>query len=162
MWYRHVPRGKGVLRTPPIETDGRWQHGSVATALYLADTPATALAEWYRWLAESEIPPGNTLPRDLWSIEVDVEVADLSTAERLEEWGLARPEPDRQLWPSYQAVGERIWRDGWAGLIAPSAALPAGLVLCLFSLGTSMERVRPLASPHRWDELPPPPRGMRT
>jgi RES domain-containing protein len=162
LWFRHVPGGKDVLRRPPQATDGRWQRGQVVSAVYLADTPATALSEWYRWLAESEIPPGETLPRDIWSIDLDVDVADLSTPERLAEWNLPLPAPDRRAWKKFQEVGERVWRDGWPGLVAPSAARPEGLVICLFWREPTMRGARPVPPPERWDDLPPPPRGMRT
>ncbi len=47
-----------------VETDGRWRHGTVVRALYLADTAQTAIAEWYRYLAERGLPPSQAIPHD--------------------------------------------------------------------------------------------------
>ena len=58
----------------------RWARGSVAPALYLADSEATVWSEWYRGLAEASVPPRRWLPRDLWELEVDVDVADVDGA----------------------------------------------------------------------------------
>jgi hypothetical protein len=56
-WIKHTYPGSPPLpeREPP--PDNRWQRGDVVDALYLADTEATAWAEWYRHLAERMIPP---------------------------------------------------------------------------------------------------------
>lgn len=51
-WIRHAPHRSWLLGRAAEATDGRWQHGEVVRALYLADEPATAIAEWYRLLAE--------------------------------------------------------------------------------------------------------------
>jgi len=48
-WVRHVPHGSPLLGRADESTDGRWQLGAVVRGLYLADEPATAVAEWYRW-----------------------------------------------------------------------------------------------------------------
>ena len=125
-WIKHTYPGSPPLpeRDPP--PDNRWQRGDVVDALYLADTEATAWAEWYRHLAERMIPPLAQMPRELWTWQVDVEVADLSTPERLAEVGLEPPTPGRHSWCAYQRVGEQLSKDGWMGLFAPSAARPDG------------------------------------
>jgi RES domain-containing protein len=147
-------------REPP--PDNRWQRGEVVDALYLADSEATAWAEWYRHLAELAIPPLAQMPRELWTWEVDIEVADLASSDRLSAVGLAPPTPGRKGWPAYQSVGEQLWRDGWSGLIAPSAARPEGRVLCLFRHGATVDGARPMPPPRRISEPPPPPSGLRT
>lgn len=101
-------------------------------ALYLADSAETASAEWYRHLAERMIPPLAQMPRELWTWQVKIEVADLSTPERLAAVGLSPPIASRQSWPTFQQLGELLWKEGWAGLLAASAARPEGKVLCLF------------------------------
>lgn len=134
----------------------------MAPALYLADSEATVWSEWYRGLAEASVPPRRWLPRDLWELEVDVDVADLATASSLRAHGIDRPRPDRSSWSSFQGVGEGLAAAGWAGLVAPSAARPTGLVLCLFWRGAHVDGVRPIPPPRRVDEAPAPPRGMTT
>ena len=56
-WIRHAPHRSDLLGRPATPTDGRWQHGAVVPGLYLAKDTATAVAEWYRVLAELGIPP---------------------------------------------------------------------------------------------------------
>lgn len=161
-WLKHTFPGSPALpeRDPP--PDNRWQRGDVVDALYLADSEETVWAEWYRHLAERAIPPLAQMPRELWPWEVDIEVADLSTAERLSAVGLPLPAPGRSTWPSFQRIGEQLHADGWPGLLAPSAALPAGRVLCLFRDKDGVSGAEPASSPHRVSEPPPPPTGLRT
>jgi RES domain-containing protein len=162
-WLRHA--AAGLPPFPPREDapDNRWQRGRVVDALYLAESEATVWAEWYRHLAESGIPPQHALPRDLWRWSVDAEVADLRTEEKLADVGLPAPTPGRSTWPPFQAVGEELWRDGWSGFVAPSAARPAGLTLCLFrDERGSVEGAEPVGRPRRIDAAPAPPVGMTT
>jgi hypothetical protein len=53
-WWRHTPAGAEVLGQPADAPDMRWQHGEIVEGLYLADSPETVWAEWYRWLAEAD------------------------------------------------------------------------------------------------------------
>jgi hypothetical protein len=61
-WIRHAPHRSSLLGRATEATDGRWQHGEVVRALYLADEPATAIAEWYRLLAERGTTAGPRYP----------------------------------------------------------------------------------------------------
>lgn len=139
---------------------GRWQR--TIPGFYAADSDETARAEWYRYLAEGAIAPDEGLPRDMWRLDVDVVVADLSTPEILAALGLPELRPGNETWKPFQDFGEDLSRDGWAGLVAPSAALSTGLTLCLFWPEGDLSGVTPIPAPVRWDEAPPPPRGMRT
>jgi RES domain-containing protein len=161
-WVKYTYPGSLPLpeREPP--PDNRWQRGEIVDALYLADSNETAWAEWYRHLAERMIPPLAQMPRELWTWRVRVEVADLSTAERLIEVGLRPPTPDGGSWTEYQRIGERLAKDGWVGLIAPSAARPAGKVLCLFRTADGVRGAQPIPPPEEIREPPPPPTGLRT
>ena len=162
-WVRHVPAGGDPLYRPPQPGSGRWQRGAVIEGFYLAEDPQTAWAEWYRALAELGVAPMRQMPRDLWTYEVEIlHVAELSDADRLSRVGLDPPVPDRRQWPAYQAVGEALWRDGWAGVLSPSAARPAAKVLCVFRPSLDMPGVTSLPPPARHDEPPAPPRGLRT
>jgi RES domain-containing protein len=133
----------------------------VVDALYLSDSEETAWAEWYRHLAERAIPPLAQMPRELWMWDVDVEVADLSTCEKLAAIGLQEPRPNRNDWPEFQAVGEKLAHADWTGLIAPSAARPTGLILCLFRKQNGVRGATPL-TPRLIKEPPPPPTGLQT
>ena len=164
-WWRHTVHGADPLarRLPP--PDNRWQRGATVDALYLASDEATVWAEWYRHLAEGGIPPNQQMPRDLWTWAVDpgLEVADLTSAEQLKRVALPVPRPGRRTWPPYQEVGETLWREGWPGVLASSAARPRdGRVLCLFRDIKSLRHVRPLPPPRVVRHPPAPPLGMRT
>lgn len=130
---------------------------------YLADRPDTAWAEWYRALAELAVAPMRQMPRDLWSYEVDLpRLADLSDIDRLARVGLDSPAPARRQWPAYQAVGEALWRAGWAGVLSTSAARPEGKVVCVFRTSAQVRGVTAVPPPVRHREPPVPPRGLRT
>jgi len=108
---RHAPQGADLLgrATPPA--DGRWQRGAVVSALYLADSAQTATAEWDRSLAERGFSPQEyeLFEHHRWRLKL--ELADLSTRERLEEIGLGEPRPNRRTWPAFQRVGEQLWHE---------------------------------------------------
>lgn len=161
-WVKHTYPGSPPLpkREPP--PDNRWQRGDIVDALYLADSEETAWAEWYRHLAERMIPPLAQMPRELWRWQVDVDVADLSAHEQLAAVGLSPPTPDRRNWHNYQRIGEQLAKDGWAGLLAPSAARPDGKVLCLFRDQHGVHGAKALPPPRHIDKPPPPPTGLRT
>ena len=127
------------------------------------EKPETVWAEWYRFVAETGIPPDVALPRDLWRWEIDVaEIADLSDRKRLGRVGLPPPLPHRGNWSAYQAAGDELFRLGWKGLLAPSAARERDLVLCLFRTEEEILGAEPLPPPERVERPPPVPTGMRT
>jgi RES domain-containing protein len=161
-WVRHVPHGSSLLGRADESTDGRWQHGAIVRGLYLADEPATAVAEWYRWLAERGLSPGHAVPHEHHVWNIGAELADLSSPDRLEAVGLTPPRPTRRTWPAFQAVGDALWQNGWRGLIAPSAARPRSLIVCVFDRGewppAGCEPLRTVAV----TDVPAPPTGMTT
>jgi RES domain-containing protein len=94
----------------------------------------------------------------------DLGVADLSTEERLQAVGLQLPRPSRQTWPPFQAVGEQLFAEGWRGLLAPSAARPESLVLCVFlePAAPFPREIKPVPPPTVVEEPPLVPLGLRT
>jgi RES domain-containing protein len=161
-WLRHTSHGRDPRTRPVPPGNNRWQRGTVVDALYLADGEATMWAEWYRSLAELAVPPLHQLPRDVWRYRVrGLAVADLSEKARLARVGLDPPAPGRKTWPPHQRVGHELWREGWPGLLAPSAARPDGRVLCLFARDGEVP-VKPSGRPRVVREPPAPPSGMRT
>lgn len=162
-WWRHAPAGGDPLYRPAHPASGRWQRGHVVEGMYLADSPDTAWAEFYRYLAEVGQPPDAALPRDLWRWRVALpRVADLRDPTTQRALALAAPRPDRGDWPRFQAAGEALWRAGWPALLAPSAARPASAVLCVFRAPALPRGVEPLGPPDRIEAAPTPPRGMTT
>jgi RES domain-containing protein len=160
-WIRHAPHRSDLLGRAATPTDGRWQHGAVVPGLYLAQDTATAAAEWYRFLAELGIPPSRAVPHDHHVWRLNLELADLSSARQLASVGLPPPRPGRATWPPYQDVGEALWREGWAGLLAPSAARPDGRIACIFASHWPPEHCTPIRA-NEITETPPPPQGMTT
>ena len=162
-WLRHIPHSADPLARPNPPGDNRWQRGAVVDAMYLAKDEETLWAEWYRHLAEHGIPPLQSLPRDVWRFRMPpLPVADLGHADSLARLGLPFPAPGRRSWPPYQRVGETLAKEGWAGLLAPSAARPAGLVLCLFVDDPLVPAAEPVPPPSVVSEPPAPPTEMRT
>jgi hypothetical protein len=103
------------------------------------------------------------MPRDLWTWEVDVEVADLADPDQLARVKLAVPRPGRGTWPPYQRVGETLAAEGWSGLVTLSAARPKHQMLCLFRPAVGpVPGAAPLPPPQRITAPPPPPTGMTT
>jgi RES domain-containing protein len=121
-WIRHAPHRSALLGRASEATDGRWQHGEVVRALYLADEPATAIAEWYRLLAERGLPPGRAIPHDHHVWELDLQLADLSTPERWPAEGSRRPrrndEPGQRFRP---------WARSCSVRASPASSRPAPL-----------------------------------
>lgn len=161
-WLRYSRHGSDPLPARSPAPNNRWQRGALVDALYLADQQETAWAEWYRHLAELGVPPDQRLPVDLWSWDVDVRVANLSTGRRLRKLALKRPSPGRRAWLAYQEIGEELWSEGWPGLVAPSAALPQGLVLCLFRESEVIPNAIPVTPPLTIVTPPVLPTGMVT
>jgi hypothetical protein len=164
-WLRHTPVDSDPLYRPPTPAGGRWQRGTVIEGLYLAAEGATVWAEWYRWLAEHEIEPLHSLPRELWRYRVSLRnVADLTGNGVLAELGLPDAIPGREQWPIFQQVGERLHAEGFDGVMYRSAAQPQGVCLCVFrAIATDvLTRLEPLAPPRRVERPPAPPRGLRT
>lgn len=161
VWVRHVPHRADLLGCASVPSDGRWQRGEVVPGLYLADSIETATAEWYRSLAEWGLAPQDHIPYDHHEWRLDLRLADLSDIEWLRDVALSAPLPDRRTWPAFQRVGEQLWREGWAGLLAPSAARSDAVVACVFAdswppAGCEALRASTVVA------VPPPPRGMRT
>jgi hypothetical protein len=79
-----------------------------------------------------------------------------------ERLNLEPPRPGRRTWAPFQSVGEQLFRAGFAGLLAPSAARPQALISCVFDLGAwPPDGCRPIKA-IEINEAPAPPTGMTT
>lgn len=162
-WWRQTPYGGDPLYKADPPSDGRWQKGDVVGGMYFADSEQTAWAEWYRALAEFAIPPDRQMPRDLWRWELQAErVADLSTLDRLAAVGLPAPRPGQRGWMPFQEVGEQLWRAGYAGVQAPSAARSDALILGLFRPAHEVPGASPVRPALTYRRPPAPPTRMTT
>lgn len=161
-WIRHAPHRSLLLGRAAVPTDGRWQRGEIVRGLYLADEAVTAIAEWYRLLAERGLPPARAIPHDHHVWQLQLQLADLSTPQQLARLNLQTPTPGRRTWAPFQTVGEQLFRNGFAGILAPSAARPQAQISCIFDLGAwPPDGCRPI-KPIEVSEAPPPPTGMTT
>ncbi len=159
----HIPHGADPLYRPPHPADGRWQHGHILEAFYLADAPATAWAEWYRALAAAGLPPARALPRDLWRWRIDLKlVALLDSNERLRRVGLRPPLPTARQWPACQDIGDALHDEGYEALLVASAARPSRRNLVVFRTERELAGCTPQRPPTPITDEPPIPRGMRT
>lgn len=160
-WIRHAPHRSDLLGRAAESTDGRWQRGDVVRGHYLADEAETAVAEWYRWLAERGLPPTQAIPHDHHVWDVDLDLADLSRAATLASLGLDPPRPGRRTWAPYQRIGEMLFQEGWAGLLTRSAARPQAHVICIFASNWPPAGCSPVRA-IELTEAPPPPTGLTT
>ena len=104
------------------------------------------------------------MPRDLWRFDVDLgKVADLTAPGELAKRGLRSLSPSRRQWSRTQPIGEQAWRQGFAGVLAPSAARADGRVLVIFRTEPGpIAGVKPIKPAKRVSDLPALPTGLRT
>jgi len=73
------------------------------------------------------------------------------------------PRPDNRWQRGHVVDALYLADEGWAGLLAPSAARPEYLVLCLFRERDELvPGCVPLSPPERVHDPPAPPTGMTT
>ena len=130
--------------------------------LYLADCEDTAWAEWLRATAEQGVPPASRLPRATCPLEVDVDgIADLARPRLLKSLGLGPMRPTQDQWAETQPLGERLWRDGASGILAPSAAHEGHTVLTVFRTGPDVPGVVEASPVTVHGVIPRIPTGLR-
>ena len=133
-------------------------------ALYIADSEATAWAEWYRHSAELGVPPQSRLPRAVYELGVHVDgIADLTAPGSLARHGIRKLNPSRRQWPRTQPIGEAYFAAGRRGVLVPSAAHVEGRVLVVFrSDDVAPAGITVIGKGRIHTELPPLPTGLRT
>jgi hypothetical protein len=72
------------------------------------------------------------------------------------------PPPDNRWQHGDIVDAEQLAKEGWAGLLAQSAARPSGKILCLFRDELGVRNAQPIPPARRVDEPPAPPTGLRT
>ncbi len=140
VWYRHVPVGTSPFGRPyPARVrSARWQRNEVVAALYLADSEETMWSEWRRRVADpltgSETYPDDSVPRDVYAFRFELSgVAHLASRARIRRVGLPYPpRPNDDSWQACQEVGHALFHLGAPALLAVSAPLLRGRVLCVF------------------------------
>lgn len=163
IWWRINRAGGDPFVWTVDPADGRWQRGDVVRGFYLADTEASAWAEWYRHTSEQGVPPAQRMPRETWRVAVNVtDIADLSDMATLGMHGITELLPTRRQWTVTQPVGEAYYLDGWRGILNRSAAHVGGQVLTCFRPLPSLPGLRAVPPPRLYTDLPPLPTGLRT
>ena len=157
-WARHAAPG---IRPLEAHAGGSRWLAPGRRGLYLADGEATAWAELYRALAESQRGPLGAMPREIHQVAVRLDlVADLGTERSRRALGLPRIRPTDKQWPVFQVVGEHLAAEGAQGILYASAARTRSRCLCVFEAGLS--GLAAVGEPVRVIAPPAPPRGLRT
>jgi RES domain-containing protein len=130
--FRHVSADRHPLSGAGARSlGGRWNPPNSFATLYLADSAATAEREFLRFVARSNLRPGDFLPRRLYRLEVRLcTVVDLTQPELPE--ALAEVDLESDALGPTQAIGEAAQYLGYEGILAPSAA-GTGTVLAVFN-----------------------------
>jgi hypothetical protein len=109
------------------------------------------------------VPPSEALPRSVFGLDVDLaEIADLAEPAARAKLGIGRLQPTRRQWPLTQPIGERLWRGGARGILAPSAAHVGHRVLAVFRTGPVVDGVVEITPGTNHDTIPFIPTGLRT
>jgi hypothetical protein len=156
-----------MYRTEPTCSDERTPHRMGAGSEAMSCALSTSPTPWPQPQRSgiTRLPSGDSRPKITFPTTIitglDLELSDLSNVEQLRRVSLEAPRPSRSTWPAYQRVGEQLWREGWAGLIAPSAAHPGSLITCVFATDWPPAGCTPLDA-STVQAIPPPPCGMTT
>jgi RES domain-containing protein len=133
----------------PNTSPGRWHDEDAGPTQYLALHPDGAWAELVRAEGLQEEADLALVRAPIWALRLDIAaIVDYSTFERAEEAGFP---PDALIDDDYtrcQAEGAALRAAGYAGVLAPSAALPGCANATLFGprVLTSWSRPTRLAS----------------
>jgi RES domain-containing protein len=130
--FRHVSADRHPLSGAGARSlGGRWNPPDSFATVYLGDSEETAEREFLRFVARSNLRPGDFLPRRLYRLEVTLcAVVDLTQPELPE--ALAKIDFGSDDLGPTQAIGEAAQYLGHEAILAPSAA-GAGTVLALFN-----------------------------
>jgi RES domain-containing protein len=124
----------------PNTKDGRWHEAGDGPTQYLSLSTEGAWAELIRaeeLRSEDEVA---MVRMPLWEARVDVgTVVDYSDFSRAEDAGFAPDALIADNWRRCQEEGRRLRQLGYAGVLAPSAALPGALNLTLFGPKVAVE-----------------------
>jgi len=125
--WRYIPKGAHPLHAGYIlRSAGRWNRAGVYGCLYTSLSEEGAKAEYRKYLEKANIKLAGTKPKDLVTIKVDIDpVMDLTNKKK----SLVSPDApfltgdEPEDLESCRALADTIREQGYAGIIAPSAAL---------------------------------------
>ena len=117
----------------PNSRPGRWHVRGDPPTQYLALTPAGAWSQLIRYEGLRDEPAVAEVRMAMWAVRLGVgRIADLGDFETAQGAGV---DPDALVdenWSRCQALGRELREAGFAGVLAPSAALPDSQNLTLF------------------------------
>lgn len=117
----------------PNTAPGRWHRARTEPTQYLSLSIEGAWAELIRAEGLRDEAEIATVSMPMWAAEIDQGlVADYATFEVAEAAGFAPDALVDEDWTRCQAEGDRLRTAGYAGVVAPSAALAGALNLTLF------------------------------
>ena len=112
---------------------GRWHIAGRHATQYLAAHPDGAWAELIRHEGLRSEDEVQLVKMQIWAVELHQNnLVDYSTFERAETAGFEPYALIDDDWNACQREGERLRNLGYAGVVAPSAALPGALNITLF------------------------------
>jgi RES domain-containing protein len=134
--WRHIPAGGQPLHVGYIlHAAGRWNRCGLYGCLYTSLSPEGAIAEYRKYLKQAGIAPRLVRPRDLVSLDVEISpVFDLTDAAS----SLIPPSSHLLIGDSEddleecRALADYIRSQDYAGILAPSSALPGARNLIIY------------------------------
>lgn len=150
-WHQGATRHELMSFADPALSTGRYHTMGGAGVWYASDREQAAWAELFRHFLDEGVDPFE-VRRRVGAVDVQVEVLDLTDDAIVRSLGVNPADLVSDDYTTTQAVAEEARRAGFAGILAPSAALPGRRTLVLFPPGVA--NARPLLSRVRQ----PPPR----
>lgn len=152
--WRHIPAGGQPLHLGYVlRAAGRWNRAGIYGCLYTSLSKEACLAEYAKYLGQAGITPGSTKAREIVSILVEISpIYDLtdpaaSLISPSSSFLLGDSEEDLE---QCRSLADYIRSQGYAGIVAPSSALPSERNLIIYYDGLARSIPTLLEGPDRF------------
>lgn len=150
-WHQGSPRRAVESFSDPARSGGRYHVSGGPGVWYASNQEQAAWAELFRHFVDDGVDPFE-VRRRIGAVEVtDLEVLDLTSAAVQAALGVTADDLTGDDYATTQAIATAARQAGFAGVLAPSAALPGRQTLVVLAAG--MPRVAP--EPSRARQAPP-------